>query len=54
MVRERSVLALRVAPAGVDDINQVEAVAAARRAAPGRGLSQAVDLVREARERASA
>ncbi|MEU3449311.1 hypothetical protein AB0H29_19170 [Streptomyces thermolilacinus] len=54
MVRERSVLLLRVAPAGVDVKDQVEAVAAARRAAPGLGLSQAVELVREARERASA
>lgn len=47
MLRERSVLVLRDAPAGVDVEDQVEPVPAARRAAPGRGLSQAMELVRE-------
>ncbi|OEJ93726.1 hypothetical protein [Streptomyces thermolilacinus] len=40
--------------AGVDVEDQVKAVAAVRRAAADLGLSQAVDLVREAREHASA
>ncbi|CAL9578506.1 MULTISPECIES: hypothetical protein [unclassified Streptomyces] len=43
-----------LAEAGVDVDDQVKAVAAIRRAAPGLGLSQAVELAREALDEAGA